>query len=879
MKRWAWLLIVFLLAACGGDDASRPTAEPPATVSVTPVARPMALTPTLAVPSAVPTATSLLPAARATSAPTLAPTILAPAPTRPAAEPTALPPPFSAAPLPLLTAQVTLGPPILPCFGNGLYVGDDGRVYTLGWRAGQPCASAIDLTTGMVEPADPAAFPPAAEELLEVTDLTRGRVYVAEEGVVTAFDAGGQALGPVLSLPPGEPDWFSALTALRLDEAADRLYLSYQDFDGDAWVAMADLASGTTIADVPVPAGPWALTHDGRLLFAGANTLVVVDGLTLEITYRLSLSRRPADAVVDPATGHVLVTDAGGDLHVLDVASLAELERLPGLGAALDLDARLGRLYVGDRFSGGVHVFDLSTLRQAQGRLLERLGSIPQPGQPVASPADGRLYILEEAVYQADGATLQLVSQRTARKGGCNGCTYPTGVAVDPNTGLVYTTTYSVWVGKPGRTSQATVDPLTGRAFVARTTGGYQVVYSLAAYPDLSLSAAPDRWIDGLYGQPLYNPLSDQLYLAQGGRLLVLDGQTLAFLGGVNVGEGLALLAVDVDSGQLYAAQGERLLRFEMEGAALDVPAPEPVEGLPGPVYGIAVSPAFAQDNILFVRATEWDSGRSDLYRSRDGGRSWVRLMGGLPGPPNALAFAPDGRLYAALVPIGWGGAPESASWGEGVYVSEDGGDTWAPDNPGLTHLRVGRLHVADDGTLYALAAAAAEPGHAASGPTIWTRASGQAWTPLPVPDAGPLRLVDYTLPATYTLAVNAYWHNLTGGGPLYQSWGEELRRSDDGGQTWRAVGRGPADYANEVVSSRAGASVYWVGPDALWRSTDEGTTWAASRHPALAGGPPFSVVVADVDGIETLFLGSEAGQVLILPVAEGQWEEVDSLP
>jgi DNA-binding beta-propeller fold protein YncE/photosystem II stability/assembly factor-like uncharacterized protein len=866
MKRWAWLLIVFLLAACGGDDASRPTVEPPATVSATP-----ALTPTLAVPSVVPTSTSTPPAPRATPAPTLPSAIPIPTATRPAAEPTALPSSSFAAPLPLLADQITLGPPIPACFGDGLHVADDGRVYTLGRRADQPCASAIDVTTGAVEPADPAAFPPAAEELLEVTDPTRGRVYVAEGDVVTAFDAGGQALGPVLSLPPGEPDWFSAFTALRLDEVAGRLYLSYQDFDGGAWVAMADLASGATRADVPVPAGPWALTSDGRLLFAGANTLVVLDGVTLEITYRLSLSRRPADAVVDLATGHVLVTDAGGDLHVLDVASLAELERLPGLGAALDLDARLGRLYVGDRYSGGVHVFDLSTL--------EHLGRIPQPGQPVASPADGRLYILEEAVYQADGATLQLVSQRTVRKGGCNGCTYPTGVVVDPTTGLVYTTTYSVWVGKPGRTSQATVDPLTGRAFVARTTGGYQVVYSLAAYPDLSLSGAPNRWIDGLYGQPLYNPLSDQLYLAQGGRLLALDGQTLAFLGGVNVGEGLALLAVDVDSGQLYAAQGERLLRFEMKGAALDVPAPEPVAGLPGPVYGIAVSPAFAQDNTLFVRATEWDSGRSDLYRSRDGGESWVRLRGGLPGPPNALAFAPDGRLYAALVPIGWGGAPESASWGEGVYVSDDSGDTWRPDNVGLTHLRVGRLHVADDGTLYALAAAAAEPGHAASGPTIWSHLPDQPWTPLPVPDAGPLRLVDYTLPATYTLAVNAYWHNLTGGGPLYQSWGEELRRSDDGGQTWRAAGRGPADYANEVVSSRAGKSVYWVGPQALWRSTDEGATWAASRHPALVDGPPFSVVVADVDGIETLFLGSKAGQVLILPVAEGQWEEVDRLP
>jgi len=883
MRRWLLFLGVLTITACGGGDGPRHTASPTASKPADLVA-PSDSTPS--VPSAFPTA----PTSEPLSVPEASPLPTAAA-TRQAVVPTPAPV-IPSGPLPLLQGRVTLGPAVSACVGRGLSVGEDGIVYTLGQRDGQPCASAIDPITGVVEPADPALVSPTpVDSLLEASDPTRGRVYVTEGSLVIAYDTDGQEIGPVLALPAGEPEGFSFSTALRLDETANRLYLSYQDFDGQAWLAMADLDTGETVADVPVPAGPWARCDalsacvTPRLFFADANTFVVLDGATLELINRLSLSRRPTAAVVDPAGGRLFVADAGGDLHVLDPTTMAELDRLTGVGASVDLDPQLGQLYAGDRYSGGVQVFDLATL--------EWLGQIPQPGQPVASPADARVYILEEGVYWADGVTLQLSAGRTVRNSGCNGCAYPTGVVVDPNSGLIHTATYGVWVGKPGPTSQAAVDSLTGRAFVARTTGGYQVAYSLAVFADLSLGE-PLLWLDGLYGQPLYNPVSEQLYLAHGGRLLVLDGQTLEFLGGATVqpaprdasGEALAqqdvnlvLFTVDGENGWLYGAQGEQLLRFSAQGAPYDAPGAEAVEGLPGPVYGIAVSPNFVRDATLLVRATDRASGRSDLYRSRDGGRSWVRLRGGLPGPPNDLVLAPDGRLYAALTATGWHAPAASATWGEGVYVSEDGGDTWRPDSQALAHLRVGRLHVDGEGTLYALAASAVEPGHAAGAPTIWTRELGQAWAPLAVPEAGPLRLVDYTIPTTYTLAVNAYWHALTGGGPLYQGWGDELRRSDDGGQTWYAFGWGPADYAASVVGGDDG-NVYWLGPEALWRATDQGeaiTAWAALRHPALEGGPPFVVVVADVDGAATLFLGSEAGQVLVVPAAEAEWEEPSS--
>ena len=233
--------------------------------------------------------------------------------------------------------------------------------------------------------------------------------------------------------------------------------------------------------------------------------------------------------------------------------TLEEEQRLPGAGAGVDLDPRLGQLYVGDRYSGGVNVFDLATL--------ERLGRIPQPGEPVASPVDGQVYILEEDVYQADGKSLELVRGRTVRYSGCEGCVYPAGLVVDPHNGTVFTATGSFVDGKPALSEWVTIDPQSGRAYVARSTGGHHSEHSLALYRDLSESA-PLRSVDGLYGDLLFSPVSNQLYLAHDGYINVIDGQTLALLGSIPVGDGLQLLAIDGTTGALYVAQGERLLRY-----------------------------------------------------------------------------------------------------------------------------------------------------------------------------------------------------------------------------------------------------------------------------------------------------------------------------
>ena len=80
------------------------------------------------------------------------------------------------------------------------------------------------------------------------------------------------------------------------------------------------------------------------------------------------------------------------------------------------------------------------------------------------------------------------------------------------------------------------------------------------------------------------------------------------------------------------------------------------------------------------------------VFRSRDGGKSWRKVLGGKEGPggdagdlgATDLAFEP-GRsevIYAALWQTRrppWNVYPPSNGPGSGLYKSTDGGDTWAP--------------------------------------------------------------------------------------------------------------------------------------------------------------------------------------------------------
>ena len=724
----------------------------------------------------------------------------------------------------------------------------------------------------VVDVLDAASLEPVGAIEAQVWRLTadpsRGRIYGhTPGGQIVGFDTpSGQPLGALFSIPPGEPAGFTVISPwekLRIDPRTGRIHDVYLDFDTDAWVTGFDPATGEGVADVQVPArAAWALDGArGRLYFSSRPFLLALDAITLEPVWRMALSREPVSAAIAPTIGLLFIGDRGGDVHVRDLQTYEEVERLLGVGGSVNVDPARGWLYAGDEFTDGVSVYDVATLGWR--------GTIPQPGRPIASPADGRVYILEEDVYSGDGTTLELIVGRTVRNAGCNGCSAPTDVVVDPRSGLIHVSTYGTWVGKPGPTSHAAVDPLSGRTFVARTTGGYRVVYTLALYADLRMEG-PLAWRDGLYGQPFPNPATGHLYLADGSRLLVLDDETLDLIGWLYPGqENLVPAAVDVYSGLSYFLAGPQVLVVEGSGGGFETELAWPVAGIPGPAEGIVPLP----DGRIFVRAYNREEAASRLYRSTDAGQTWEELSGGLPGAPNDLTLAPDGTLYAAAVPAAWRAETDEASWGEGVYRSGDGGDTWTPFSHGLAHLRVSRIHADGDGNVFLLSAGMWPEQPNWPVPTIWQLGGDGQWGQVEIPEAGPFVGPDGAVPATYTQAIEAAWHTLTGEDTLYRSWGGDLQRSNDGGQTWETASTGPVDYG---VGAFAGPgetpALYWLTWEALYRSPDGGASWGRLSHPALDEGDPSAVAVEEWDGEETLFVGTEAGELLVLRAAGADW-------
>jgi len=133
----------------------------------------------------------------------------------------------------------------------------------------------------------------------------------------------------------------------------------------------------------------------------------------------------------------------------------------------------------------------------------------------------------------------------------------------------------------------------------------------------------------------------------------------------------------------------------------------------------------------VVLAATLFDGG--GVYRSTNGGNSFVRVSGtsGLPSA-GVSSLAPDrtttGRVYAAVPASYAGGAPA------GVFRSDDGGQTWVRADTGLTGLgsslrvllSVGR----NTGVVYAMVI---DSNGAASG--VFRSANGGAsWTALGVP-------------------------------------------------------------------------------------------------------------------------------------------------
>lgn len=213
---------------------------------------------------------------------------------------------------------------------------------------------------------------------------------------------------------------------------------------------------------------------------------------------------------------------------------------------------------------------------------------------------------------------------------------------------------------------------------------------------------------------------------------------------------------------------------------------------------------------------------QSRIYRTDDGGAQWhMQFVNPEPGGfYDCFAFWDADRAVVI------GDAIDSSM---AVLLTEDGGRRWRRVPPG-------RLPPAHAG----------EGSFAASGTCAATGPGGRAWIVMSTPtQARLLRTADFgrtwaleTLPITthegsgpQSVLFRDARHGLVVGGGYASRPGDTLVAvTDDGGDTWRAVGRGPpftvGSWGAAWVPGARAPTVVAVGPNGSAYSRDGGTTW-----------------------------------------------------
>jgi ligand-binding sensor domain-containing protein len=369
------------------------------------------------------------------------------------------------------------------------------------------------------------------------------------------------------------------------------------------------------------------------------------------------------------------------------------------------------------------------------------------------------------------------------------------------------------------------------------------------------------------------------MYVPHGDDTLVLDLSELAPAGTLPP---VCIHTLDAEAGHIYALAGRDLVVFSERGNWLEPPPTGPAGPLPedplstGQVLSIQPSPDYARDQTLFLTTS---SGK--LYRSTDGGHTWAQLRGGLPGGDYLrldLVISPDFATDRTLFASGF----RREFWGEGVYRSTDGGDTWQPMWKDLAHLRVHQVVLSPDytadGTLLAYSNYQRIKPWKSGASVSRSTDRGLSWTQvLTRSQAADLPPPEQLLPAAPTVASIQF---------RGADYGQNLERSMDGSRTWEplAVTGQPEFYIQSIQQSPSFAvdhTVYVMTEFDLFRSTDGGQNWEQWEDERLVGRDYTNKLATATtspalpDGRHQLFVGTHAGEFWKLHPEELAWEPV----
>lgn len=394
-----------------------------------------------------------------------------------------------------------------------------------------------------------------------------------------------------------------------------------------------------------------------------------------------------------------------------------------------------------------------------------------------------------------------------------------------------------------------------------------------------------------------------RLYLAN--RSTNLDGSDqLALYRSLDSGDSWELLPAQFDLSTPAAGGSPRLLRLRLDpvnrrqlflathqGLLLSADAGLTWRSAGAALDGVTVADIFSHPR----RRGRWIAvGAGGIWRTANAGSQWLALTAGLP---------PDGNLHSLvalptqsdiLLALHGGPIPMDGA-GHPLWRSVDGGKSWLPAMQGLSGALVQRLylHPAETDAVYALAA----------GGVARSDDRGRTWRHTPLP-AAPLHLAFGPQPGQlYAATLAGLWASSDGGGAwtrldlgerpipalatdrrghlfaLVAAEGEmQMWRSVDGGALWE---QRPAPPPGEIATLQAHPLINdflilrltWGG---LYLSVDGARTWVRSDSGIAGGegsaGPNLLALAIDPANSAGWWASSEGGGVYRSPNNGRTW-------
>ena len=314
--------------------------------------------------------------------------------------------------------------------------------------------------------------------------------------------------------------------------------------------------------------------------------------------------------------------------------------------------------------------------------------------------------------------------------------------------------------------------------------------------------------------------------------------------------------------------------------------------GLGSKVTSIAISPDYNNDRTIF--AATYQTG---IYKSTDGGNSWIAASEGLDGALiNAIAVSPtfpqDQQIFAASnkgVYVSTEGGTNwmllenspndveisrislsptfsddkeifAGTYGKGVYRSSDAGSSWVAVNNGITDHYITSLAISPNFSQdRTVVVAGKDTG------VFKSMDSGNTWQLL---DVG---LEDRTKQSDIHFRHLVFSPSYSTNRRIYAGMFEGLFRSDDGGHTWRQLNVYQPQFSRSVDISpnflTDGKIVYSTYGGGIYRSATSGFSWVVGNTGlesrfvfSVAFSPDQSIYAVDTGNPSRLYRSENAG-------------------